>query len=64
MNYSLACSHPLQIAWTDFTTMSFEVLMVKYTLLHIGNGLEASMWMVWECSRKSNFEVIKHKERI
>jgi hypothetical protein len=48
MHDSLACRHPLNITWADFTFVAFEIFVVEASFEHIGDSLEASVWVVGE----------------
>lgn len=41
-------SHPLKIPWTNHALVALEILMVESPLLHIGDGLKATVRVVGE----------------
>lgn len=51
MDNSFSSSHPLNVAWTYFALVAFEVFMVEAAFEHVGHGLEASVRVIREPSR-------------
>lgn len=64
VDYSSPSSHPLHIPRSNYSLMTFEILMMKFPWLHVSDCLKSSMGVVRKTSRKFNFEKIEHEERV
>jgi hypothetical protein len=64
MHNPFARCHPLDISRPDLATVSLEIFVDNFTLLHVSDCLEATMGMVWEPSRQLYVKGIKHQERV
>lgn len=64
MDDALACRHPLDVAWPNGPFVSFEVLMVDDSFLHVRYCFEASVRVVRESGGQSHSEMVEHQERV
>lgn len=62
MDDSPSSSHPLEVPWTNLSLVSFKVFVIKGSLEHICDRLEASMGMVGETRGQLDLKEVHHEE--
>ena len=64
MDDAFTCGHPLYVSRSYRTLVSLEIFVSNLSIEHVRDGLEASVWMVWEACWQLHIKEVKHEERI